>query len=115
MLSMDPSQTGRSELAVIVQIPDESTYSITAQLTERHPSVDEWWDAIAAANEWNATRRWPTATVRRTDGPHGAEVMLRHNVYLPGGATIDQLVDLTDTVVGCAVDFWAWAHMERRL
>ena len=114
--SLDPSLTGRSALAVIVQITDAATFAITAQITEQHPRVERWWDVVAAANEWNCTRLWPTASVRRrTDAPDEAEVVLRHDVYLPGGATIDQLADLTEIVVGGACDFWAWAHHQHRL
>ena len=116
MFSLDPTVTGRSALAVIVQVPDPATYLVTAQLTQQHPRMERWWQVVAIANDWNSGWRWPTASVQqRADAPDEAEVVLRHHVYLPGGATIDQLADLTDRTVVGACDFWAWAHREHGL
>ena len=112
--SLVPEQAGRSQLVLIAQLDSPDEFSLLAQAPhESYPPLSAWWELLDMANAWNEGHGRPVAVVkRRPTEPIGSEIMLRHRLHLPHGASIAQLASTTEQVLVASVDFWTWAHGE---
>jgi hypothetical protein len=113
-IPLNPMQTGQPHLLVIAEIHGGETYTLRVQVPGEQARARRRARFIDLANEWNASHRWPVAFVeQRAANPKESELVLRHSVFLPHGATVEQLAAVTLEVVHASVDFWTWAHTER--
>ncbi len=90
-------------------------------LTDRQYPLDARARLLAQCNTWNATARWPTASVQTFTGDDssadgssrgGARIMLEQHIPLPNGAYVSLIEDAYEAMFHASVDFWKALNRE---
>ena len=102
-------------VGVWLSIEDPDTYAIEVD-SDKVFARSEWDGLVEICNQWNETERYPMAYVTADDdNPDQVQIVLDYFVYLPSGASLKQIVDLTEDVIDGGFDFWEQAYKEHGL